>query len=168
MPKDTSFFDQIEELTNLAAKQIGRLSAILDCSPDSRALASDIEKDRHLAHGLSREVLRKLDAAFITPFDREDIFEIANGLYRVTERVATTAERIELYRLRQIHPSLQGQCKTLNAMASELCSAMHELRSSRSLSKARKQLDEIGRLEESARLDSKSFLSELYQSSPDA
>ena len=119
MPKDTSLFDQIEQLTDLAAAQITRLGAILDCSPDSKTLATDIEKDRHLAHGLSREVLRRLDAAFITPFDREDIFEIGNGLYRVTDRVATTAERIELYRMREIHPSLQGQCKTLNAMASE-------------------------------------------------
>src|SRR4051794_32181208 len=167
MPKDTSFFDQIEQLTDLASAQIGRLSAILDCSPDSRTLAADIEKDRHVAHGLAREVLRRLDAAFITPLDREDIFEIGNGLYRVTERVATTAERFELYRMRQIHPSIQGQCKTLSAMASQLCLAMHQLRTKRSLAKARKQLDEIGRLEESARQVSKSFLSELYQSSPD-
>jgi uncharacterized protein len=167
MPKDTSLFDQIENLTRLATTQIGKLNAILDRRPDSITLAAEIEKDRHEAHGLSRQVLQRLDAAFITPFDREDILEIANALYRVTARVASTAERIELYKTREIHPSLRGQCKTLNAMASEVSSVMHQLSAGRGLSEMREHLDEVGRLEEAARQDRRSFLLELYQSSPD-
>jgi hypothetical protein len=111
--------------------------------------------------------LRRLDEAFITPFDREDILQLATDLYGVTERIANAAERLQLYHMGEIHPSLQGQCTLLNAIAKQVDGVIAKLRKSGGLTALRAQLDEIGRLEEQSRIERTRFLSELYLNSPD-
>ena len=167
MPQDRSFYNDLEQLTDMMAGTVKQLGRVLERKSDANEDAERIENQRHAAHGLTREILHRLDGAFITPFDREDILELGNDLYRVIERVANTAERIEIYRMGEIHPSLRGQCETVNAMAAQITVAIRQLRS-RSLAGARDPLDEVGRLEESARRDRAVFLSQLYQSSNDA
>jgi uncharacterized protein Yka (UPF0111/DUF47 family) len=167
MPKDLSFYDQLEALTQLVAPEVQRLGQLLNGINGDHLAAAKIEEERHRAHVLTRQILRALDQAFITPFDREDIYQLANDLYRVIDRVANTAERIVLYNMTEIHPSLQGQCKTLTSMVKELQTAIGQLRQGKGKTSERLALDELGRLEEESRRERARFLSSLYATSPD-
>jgi len=165
MPKDLSFYDQLEALTQLVVPEVQRLGQLLNGVNGDHQSAAKIEEQRHRGHILTRQILRALDQAFITPFDREDIYQLANELYRVIDRVANTAERIVLYNMTEIHPSLQGQCKTLTSMVKELQTAIGQLRHGNGKTAERLALDELGRLEEESRRERARFLSGLYASS---
>ena len=167
MPKDLSYYDQLEALTQLIVPEVQRLGHLLSGVNADRQAAAEIEDKRHRGHVLTRQILRGLDESFITPFDREDIYQLANELYRVIDRVANTAERIVLYNMTEIHPSLQGQCKTLTSMVKELQTAIGQLRQGNGKTAERLALDELGRLEEESRRERARFLSSLYASSPD-
>ena len=168
MPKDPAFYDNLEQLAALVASAVDRLLQLLDRKTHSRAdLFAMIERDRHDSHVLTRELLRRLDQAFITPFDREDIMQLANDLYGVMESIANTAERLRFYPMKESHADITGQCTTLNAIARQVNGVILKLRKNDGLGALRPQLDEIGRLEEQSRSERTKFLSELYQGSPD-
>lgn len=168
MPKDPAFYENIEQLAVLVASAVERLLQLLDRQTDSKAdLFPLIEKDRHDSHVLTRQLLLRLDQAFITPFDREDIMQLANDLYGVMESIASAAERLRFYPMKEGHPDLQGQCATLNAIARQVDDVILKLRKNDGLGALRPQLDEIGRLEEQSRSERTKFLSELYLGTPD-
>jgi uncharacterized protein Yka (UPF0111/DUF47 family) len=166
MPRDPSFYDDLDRLAAMAAKCIDLLAKSFDNSSGLDQAVSLIEKERHNAHVLTREILRRLDEAFITPFDREDILQLDSDLYGVMARVASTAERMQLYEMREAYPQLRGQCTILNSIGEVVHEVITSLRRN-SLSTLRARLDEIGRLEERSREERRQFLADLYRGAPD-
>jgi uncharacterized protein Yka (UPF0111/DUF47 family) len=166
MPRDPSFYDDLDRLAAMAAKCIDLLAKSFDSSSGLDQAVSLIEKERHNAHVLTREILRRLDEAFITPFDREDILQLDSDLYGVVARVASTAERMQLYEMREAYPQLRGQCTILNSIGGVVHEVVTSLRRN-NLSTLRARLDEIGRLEERSREERRQFLADLYRGAPD-
>jgi uncharacterized protein Yka (UPF0111/DUF47 family) len=166
MPKDPAFYVDLDQLAAMVARSIELLARLFDGTPETAQIVSQIEAERHNAHLLTREVLRRVDDAFITPFDREDILQLDADLYGVMESIANAAERIQLYSMGDVYPHLQGQCKILNRAGKLVNEVVTGLRHA-TLDSIRGQLDEIGRLEEQARIERQRFLSDLYGGRPD-
>ena len=166
MPKDPAFYVDLDQLAAMVARSIELLTRLFEGTSDAAQIVSEIEAARHNAHLLTREVLRRVDDAFITPFDREDILQMDADLYGVMESIANAAERIHLYNMSEVYPHLQGQCRILSSAGKLVDEVVTGLRRA-SLDSIRGQLDEIGRLEEQARIERQKFLSELYRGSPD-
>ena len=167
MPKDRSFFDHFEELGQCLEREATDLSQSMNLWPTSDGHVGQMEATRHEAHRVMRESLLRLDTAFITPFDREDILELASKLYEVISVIATSGRRMELYRLEEMHPSLRLHTSAIEIMARELAAALKHLRKDAKLTVLRPNLDEIGRQEEQARQARDRFLLELYAGQPD-
>jgi uncharacterized protein len=167
MPKDPTFFDQFEHLAICLVNATTALSSFTAMLPEMDGHVAAMEENRHEAHRTMRESLLRLDTAFITPFDREDILELVTQLYKAIVDIATAGRRIEIYHLRDMHPSLQANVSTLDSMAREVNATVHQLRNNPKLPNLRVTLDEIGRLEEAARQHRDQFLMELYEGQPD-
>jgi hypothetical protein len=56
-----------------------------------------IEQDRLAARKIFGESLLRLDQAFITPLDREDILSLINEMDGVVDRVSELSQRFRLY-----------------------------------------------------------------------
>lgn len=166
MPKDPAFYVDLDQLAAIIARSIDLLSKLFNSAPDPAQIVSEIENERHVAHLLTREVLWRVEDAFITPFDREDILQLDSDLYGVMESIANVAERIHLYGMHHVDPHLQGQCNILSRVGKLVNEVVTGLRQA-TLASVRPQLDEIGRLEEQARMERQRFLSELYRGNPD-
>jgi uncharacterized protein len=166
MPKDPAFYVDLDQLAGMVARSIELLARLFDGSPEAAQIVSKIEAERHNAHLLTREVLRRVDDAFITPFDREDILQLDADLYVVIESIANAAERMHLYAMGDAYPHLQGQCMILNRAGKLVSDVVTNLRQA-TLDSIRGELDEIGQLEEQARIERQRFLSNLYSGSPD-
>jgi len=167
MPKDSWYYDQLERLTAAVVGGMDDLSAVLDRRSNSKEAAGAIERRRHEAHICTRETLRRLDDAFITPFDREDILQLANDLYRVMVRIANAAERIECYGMEEIDSELREQGRILREVVKQVDSVVGQLRRNGGLGNVRPQLDSIGQLEEQSRKARTNFLSGLFRNSSD-
>lgn len=64
------------------------------------ALAHDKIRDlEHQCDDLTHELAKKLNASFVTPFDREDIYRLGSALDNIIDVIDTTIRLIVLYRL---------------------------------------------------------------------
>jgi len=108
IPKDNSFFAMFSAMSdNLIA---GARTLV-----DLFANYCDVEKKIEQIHRIEREgdelthaILTKLNQTFITPFDREDIHELASKLDDVLDFINASGARIVMYRI-TTPPSAAGE-----------------------------------------------------------
>lgn len=90
----------------------------------------------HVADVTTHQIIDKLNRSFVTPFDREDIYELASKMDDVIDLIQGTASRMQLYRLEK--PS-----EELGRLAAVLCQAVEVLRSAVYSLRDRKNYDKI-------------------------
>ena len=63
------------------------------------ALRDDIKRLEHIGDELTHKIFEELNLSFITPFDREDIYELAKGLDDVLDLIDHVADLLLLYQI---------------------------------------------------------------------
>ena len=92
----------------------------------------------------TRTVLHNLDSTFVTPFDREDIQALAEGLDNILDDVYHLSEVLVLIPLDGIRPELREQAVIMEKMADVTVEAVDRLHNMNGL---RELLDRIDALE---------------------
>jgi predicted phosphate transport protein (TIGR00153 family) len=92
-----------------------------DCSQRIRAL-------EHASDDLTREVIHLLDVTFVTPYDQEDIYELASALDDILDSVWAVADAIVLHRIEQPLPELQQMADVLRKAGTSIVAAVGGLR----------------------------------------
>ncbi|HLV87603.1 MAG TPA: DUF47 family protein [Candidatus Sulfotelmatobacter sp.] len=99
IPRDDSFFDMFAAMS---ANVIAGARALVDLFADYSDVERKIERIRHIEREgdeLTHTVLTKLNQTFITPFDREDIHQLASKLDDVLDFINAACSRINMYRI---------------------------------------------------------------------
>ncbi len=148
LPSDDKFFD----LFNAAAANVAecgrRLRQLLTQSGfggvGAVTIDGVIECERH-GDELTRDIMRRLNTSFVTPFDREDIHALAEELDDVVDDMLEVAYRLELgdRDVAQM-PELKQQADVLVTMADQVVAIVAGLESMQGL---QPHLDAIDRLE---------------------
>jgi len=115
IPRDRHFFQLFGELAEQlreASSGLGEMVATYDRLPERIAAIQRIE---HTVDEYDREILARLDRAFITPIDREDIHELSSRLDDVVDRIQETAEAFSLYSI----PGPRSPAVRLGAIVAE-------------------------------------------------
>ncbi len=167
LPKDPAFYDRLQQFSERLVHAAQNLTVVVESWPDFNGRVDAMERERHQSHGILREILLTLDEAFITPFDREDILQLATEMYSVIESITSAAQRLRIYQLRELYPSLHAQVKTLESCTGAVHAVIEEMPHNRTLEHLRSRLEEIGRLEDHGRAEHFRFLAELFRGSPD-
>ncbi|MEO7101867.1 MAG: DUF47 family protein, partial [Gemmatimonadaceae bacterium] len=85
IPRDEQFYDlftQLAERLSLAARLLHQLFR----EPERHSEhVQAIKVAEHEADEITREIIDRLDRTFITPFDREDIHQLASALDEVVD-----------------------------------------------------------------------------------
>jgi predicted phosphate transport protein (TIGR00153 family) len=103
IPRDEQFYElftQLAERLTLAAKLLHQLFR----EPERHAVhVQAIKAAEHEADEITREIIDRLDRTFITPFDREDIHQLASALDEVVDLLDGAARRVEIFRITTVH-----------------------------------------------------------------
>ena len=97
LPKDVKFFDLFTadgENLQVAAHALHDLVTSFDRLDERVAEIQVLEKR---GDEIDREISQRLEDAFITPFDREDIHELTVRLDDVVDGIQATAETFVIY-----------------------------------------------------------------------
>ena len=167
LPKDEKFYDELEQLADSVVSAAKQLEGIVGSWPNFDVQLKDIERDRLAARKIFGESLLRLDQAFITPLDREDILSLITEMYGVVDRVAELSQRFRLYRLKDLHPTLSGQTKNLSSIARELDGIIHGLREEKKLKDFKPAIDAVSGTMELVKRDREQFLGDLFEGNPD-
>jgi len=99
IPTETRFFDLfIDDVANVlsAARLFEAMLRTYD-APEERA--REIRDAEHQGDEISHDIGRRLEATFVTPFDREDIYALISALDDVLDLIEEVADTFVLYRI---------------------------------------------------------------------
>jgi hypothetical protein len=101
LPHDEKFYKLFEESTRLLLKASITLRKISDAdAATTHSIVKEIEDLEHQADEVTHKIYGELNATFVTPFDREDIHELASSLDDIMDFMNGTASRLTLYNVR--------------------------------------------------------------------
>ena len=147
LPKDTVFFDLFEGLARHAISCAEHLRQLAKQFPTVDNEIQRIRQEEHQADDLTHKALERLDQTFITPFDREDIHELVNGMDDIIDTIDALAKRFPIYHIDTMPPEFRQQADVLVQACIAMSDAVHRLRKTRKLSELKDVLIEIHRLE---------------------
>ena len=127
LPKDERFYGIfIEDGENLleAARQLRSMLTAYD-HLDERV--AEIQALEHRGDEIDIEIQARLEKAFVTPFDREDIHELVSRLDDVVDGVQEVAETFVIYGVESVTDEGRQLADILAAQALQLLEALKKL-----------------------------------------
>jgi hypothetical protein len=116
-PREDSFYSLFAEAGENLVRGASLLCELVDGSPESRQeTARQLIDAEHRGDDLTHTILRQVNATFVTPFDREDIFRLASRVDDVMDYMEAAGDLIVLYNLLDLP-------KEFSTMAGTLCQA---------------------------------------------
>lgn len=101
VPRDTKFFDMFAEMAGNITEGAHLLKAILSDFADVEVRVRQLKDIEHRGDEMTHAILVKLNQTFITPFDREDIHELASAMDDVLDFIDAAGERLVMYKITQ-------------------------------------------------------------------
>lgn len=128
IPREERFFEMfIEDAANvLAGARL--LEALLRTYTGVNARASEIREVEHRGDEISHRIGHRLEATFVTPFDREDIIALITGLDDVLDLVEEVADTFALYRIESPTAVAVQQAAIVVRQCEQLHEALQHLR----------------------------------------
>ena len=127
LPKDPKFFELfIADGDNLAAAATA-LHEMVDQYDRLEARVANIQALEKRGDEIDREVTRRLEDAFVTPFDREDIHELVSRLDDVVDGIQSIAEAFVIYGVAEPTAEAKRLAAILDGQGGELAAALRKL-----------------------------------------
>lgn len=153
LPKDTKFFDYFErDVVNLlsAATVFQELMSNAMSKEERAQKIKKIEELEHKGDEITHQIFSDLGSTFITPFDREDIHQLASKLDDILDYIQGAATRIVLYRVDAISPEQEKLAAMIRDQIVELHKAISQLRDFRNVEAISESLVKINSIENGA------------------
>ncbi len=164
-PRDTVFYDQFAVSARNIVDAAEVLALIVAPGADRKALNVRMRDIEHANDENTHEVMRRLNSTFVTPFDREDIYNLASRLDDVVDFLEAAADLIVLYELDEVPATTREVVGLLVAAAHVTADAMPRLQSTKDLAE---YWIEVNRLENEADQLYRRTLATLFNGSYDA
>jgi len=113
IPKEERFYDDFEALAVEISRGARMLQAML--APDRPIMdkAAEIKEAEHQCDFLTHELIRRLHRTFVTPLDREDIYELAKSLDDVMDMIDASASLIHMYKIQTVRASARELARVI-------------------------------------------------------
>jgi predicted phosphate transport protein (TIGR00153 family) len=127
IPREERFYDDFVAM----AEQIRRGATLLDAmlAPERPIWdkADEIKEVEHRCDNLTHQIIQRLHRTFVTPLDREDIFELARSLDDVMDAIDATAALVRLYQIEQVRPDARVLAGIIKSSVDQLVVALKAL-----------------------------------------
>ena len=127
-PKDNLFFELFSkgaEIFSTSAKELQLLMNELD---NPKARLDKLVNLEHEGDLVTHELIEHTKKMFITPLDREDIFNITKGIDNITDGIESTAHLFYMYNMTSATPEATELVDKLVDVTSDLVNVIAELR----------------------------------------
>jgi predicted phosphate transport protein (TIGR00153 family) len=159
-PRTTEFYDLFARAGEnaLAVARLARQR--FEGIPDSHVRQREIKELEHEGDRVTREIIQLLNTQYITPFDREDIYELATAIDDVVDHIDEASELLGVYKIQVPSPAAVRQCELLVGAAEHLSNAVAELKTLRNVTP---HVVELKRLEDESDVVLREALAELFE-----
>ncbi|MBZ5588041.1 MAG: DUF47 domain-containing protein [Acidobacteriia bacterium] len=168
LPKKVDFLDLFDRASANIVQGVKLFRELLEDPTDFPAKVERLKELEHEGDRITHEALAKLNATFITPFDREDIHSLATRLDDILDSADAAAQRLVVYHITQVPRQLKSLADLLVTSAEEVHKAVVVLHDSKKHKEAMVACVEINRLENEADVLHREALGDLFANTPNA
>ncbi|MFN8698491.1 MAG: DUF47 domain-containing protein [Flavobacteriales bacterium] len=144
VPKDKKFFPLFRQaslnMVQIAEMLRHALHADSVTRLNSHKRIAEIERQ---GDEITHYIMRESSQTFLTPFDREDIQELAHTLDDVTDYIHAVSKRIELYKIHQFHPAVLKMMDEIVAACESLNRLIHDMQALRMSTEVKESIAHI-------------------------
>jgi uncharacterized protein len=133
-PRDRVYFELFEEAGQNVMTAADLLDQMLSNFPDSKDLAREILDCEHEGDRITHDIIDRLNHAFVTPIDREDIIALASALDDIVDYTEEVADYLGLYKIEAPMDQAIKLAHVLKAAARQISEAIPRLKSFRDIS----------------------------------
>ena len=158
-PVDNVFYQLLTESATRLVEGAEILAEMLDEGADRQDIADRMRDAEHRADETTHEIAKRVNATFVTPFDREDIYALASGLDDVMDFMEEAVDLTMLYEVEKLPGRIADQVDVLQRCAELTAEAMPKLQSMKDLEE---YWIEINRLENAGDKSYRRILAKLF------
>ncbi|MBI2328791.1 MAG: DUF47 domain-containing protein [Chloroflexi bacterium] len=167
MPREVKFFELFEGSAQNMVKAAQKLKELVYTWEDVGGKVSEITALEHAGDVITHQIFAQLHRTFVTPFDREDIAQLAHSLDDVVDFIQAAADAMFLYKVDRPGQSARELADAIVQSATEVERAMPQLRRHAEFKKILELCVEINRLENVADQVFRSAMGELFADTTD-
>lgn len=97
LPRENDFFTLFKKINSAQNEIAGLLKELSNNFSDGEEYQKRAKEIEHKADTVTHEIINKLNRTFITPFDREDIYLLANELDDIIDLIENVIHNIHVY-----------------------------------------------------------------------
>lgn len=150
LPREMKFFDMFDEMGATLTRASSKLLDMLTDFDNLPARGLDIKQEEENGDAVVQRILEALDRTFITPFDREDIHNLATRLDDVLDNLEETAHRFEVFRIEKPTRAAIQLASIVKESCQHLEHALRQLRNMKRPEEVQRRILNISQLENEA------------------
>lgn len=127
-PKDNVFFELFSKGADIFYSSAKELKLLINELDNPEARLDKLVRLEHEGDLVTHELIEYTKKMFITPIDREDIFNITKGIDNITDEIESTAHLFYMYNLTAVTPEAIELIDKLVAVTSDLVKVISELK----------------------------------------
>ena len=167
IPREEKFFDLFQASAQNVVAAAHRLKKMVDDWKNVEASAAEITELEHRGDTITHDIIARVHRTFVTPFDREDIVELAHSLDDIIDFIHAAADSMFLYKVDRPGSRAKELAEIIVQATEEVERVIPQLKKRIVLSQVLKRCVEINRLENVADRVYRSAIAELFADSPD-
>jgi uncharacterized protein len=145
VPRPTEFYDLFAKAGANALEAAKQAEIRFREHPNSSVTQADVKATEHAGDQLTHDLIQLLNTQYVTPFDREDIYQLATKLDDVVDYIDEVSGLLGLYGIESTTKHAVDQCGILVQAAEQLALLLTRLKGLRGV---QEPLLELKRLED--------------------
>ena len=160
-PRTSEFYDLFARAGQNALEAARRAEQRFREFPSSSVSQADVKAIETAGDSITHDLIQLLNTQYVTPFDREDIYELATALDDVVDNIEEASDLLELYGVEQPTRQAIEQCRIIVGAVEHLCTALARLKGFRGV---QNELIALKNLEDEGDRVVRDAIAELFRS----
>ena len=160
VPRTTEFYDLFGRAGGNALEAARKAEIRFREYPNAAVTQAELKEIEHAGDRITHDIIQLLNTQYVTPFDREDIYELAGAIDDIVDLIEEACDLLELYGIESATKHALRQCGILVSAVECLDRALHELRGVRGV---QTHLVELKQFEDEGDLVVREAIAHLFQ-----
>jgi predicted phosphate transport protein (TIGR00153 family) len=127
VPKEREYFRLFSEMAANVEKAGELLVALMDDFSQAKSITRQILEHEHVGDKIVHDIVKRLNTTFITPLEREDIYDLASTMDEILDNIEEVADSLQLYRVTEVQRQAQEMAAVLGKATATLRKGIDEL-----------------------------------------
>ena len=167
IPKEEGFFDLFEELVNKIEEGGELFLDLVEHHEYSDQKIAKLKELEHEADVITRNTYEKMHKTFLTPIDREDIYDLVNKMDSILDMVEASATRMSLYKVKVPASEIIDQAMILNKAIKKVKYIVYAMRNMKNAKMILDSCVELHTLENEGDIVMRMTISRLFECEKD-